>query len=583
MRPIRFMSLILIIAGLGLGCVSAPTPTPPPTVFHPPTITPGATAALSATAAPTVQPTPILPPPQIVRPVSGLSRGTGGFPWWNDTVFYQVFIRSFYDSDGDGIGDLNGLIAKLDYLNDGDPATTTDLGVTGLWLMPIHPAASYHGYDVLDYYQINPQYGTLDDFKRLLTEAHQRGIRVLIDWVPNHVSAQHAWFQSALDPQSAYRDWFVWAAEPAGSGWHPGVNSDFYYGYFWEGMPDLNYNNPAVTAQMLEVASFWLKEIGVDGFRIDAIKYLIEDRGFVEHTPATHAWLQTFHTTYKEMNPEALMIGEIWDSSGLVADYTTSGAELDLGFDFDLAKAILWAAAYRRNTLFNDTLTRDLTVFPSGQFGTFITNHDQDRVMSVLGDDANRARTAAALLFISPGVPFVYYGEELGLLGSKPDELIRTPMQWSAATNGGFTTAPRAWESLNNDYVTKNVAVQTDDPASLLSFYRHLIQLRNQHVALRIGDTVVLETGNRSVVALLRYTADEVILALVNLGKESVSDYGLTGAESPLRGGYQPVFLLESGSPAPLTVTASGGLAGYQPVPRLPPYATLILQLQPQP
>ena len=142
--------------------------------------------------------------------------GTDGFPWWNDTVFYEVFVRSFYDSDGDGVGDFNGLTAKLDYLNDGDPQTDADLGVTGLWLMPIHPAMSYHGYNVTDYYQINSQYGTLDDFKRFLAEAHQRGIRVLIDWVPNHTSNAHPWFLAALDPQSEYHDCYIWSDEQHG-------------------------------------------------------------------------------------------------------------------------------------------------------------------------------------------------------------------------------------------------------------------------------------------------------------------------------------------------------------------------------
>ena len=510
--------------------------------------------------------------------------GTDGYPWWNDTVFYEVFVRSFYDSDGDGIGDLNGLIAKLDYLNDGDPNTTTDLGVTGLWLMPIHPAASYHGYDVINDYAVSPDYGTLDDFKRLLAEAHRRGLRVLMDWVPNHTSNQHPWFRDALNSQSEYRDWYVWADKAAGSGWHPTQPSgDYYYGYFGDGMPDLNYTNPAVTEQMRDVVRYWLEDVGVDGFRIDAIKYLIEEGGRSEHTPATHAWLKEFHPFYKAINPEALMLGEIWDSSGLVADYTKGGDELDLGFNFDMARAILWAAAYRRNTLFNETLKKDLAVFPPNQFATFITNHDQDRVMSVLGGDLARAKAAATLLLASPGVPFIYYGEEIGMLGRKPDQSIRVPMAWSADPNGGFTTANFPWIGVNLDYETKNVAAQTDDPASLLSFYRDLIRLRNQHAALRVGETFVPETGNLAVAAVLRVTEDEAVLAVVNLGKEPVSDYGLALTESPLRGGYQPASLLGPGPFAPLPADASGAFANYQPLPTLPPYSTFILQLQPKP
>jgi glycosidase len=380
--------------------------------------------------------------------VIGLPTGTDGYPWWNDTVFYEIFVRSFYDSDGDGIGDLNGLTAKLDYLNDGDPSTTADLGVAGLWLMPIQPAVSYHGYDVTDYYAINPDYGTLDDFKRLLEEAHKRGIRVLIDWVPNHTSSQHPWFQSAQDPQSPYHDWYVWSPESKGSGWHRGASGEYYYGYFWEGMPDLNYTNPAVSEQMYDVARFWLEEAGV-----------------------------------------------------------------------------------------------------------------------------------ATLLLTAPGVPFLYYGEEIGLLGKKPDEDIRLPMQWTADTNGGFTTG-RPWRALNADYAAKNVAIQTGGPDSLLSHYRALIALRNNHAALRVGETFVPETGNLRVAAILRVTKNEAVLAVVNLGKDPVSDYSLALAESPLRGGYQSAPLLGAGPFAPLTTDASGAFAGYQPLLILPPYSTFILQLQ---
>ncbi len=543
-RRLRLVGFALF--GLAVACMSAPAPTPVP-----------------------------------VQPVTGLPAGTAGYPWWNDTVFYEVFVRSFYDSDGDGIGDLNGLIAKLDYLNDGDPNTTADLGVTGLWLMPIHLAASYHGYDVIDYYQVNPEYGTLDDFERLLTEARQRGMRVLMDWVPNHTSDQHPWFVTAQDPNSDYHDWYVWSPRVSGSGWYAGASGDYYYAHFDLHMPDLNYANPAVTEQMRDVARYWLEDVGVDGFRIDAIKYLIEDGGFTEHTDPTHAWLRAFRPFYKTLNPEALMLGEIWDSSGLVADYTAGGDELDLGFNFDLARAILWAAAYRRDTLFRETLTKDLAVFPPGQFAAFITNHDQDRVMSVLGDDVARAKVAAALLFASPGVPFVYYGEEIGLLGRKPDPSIRVPMPWTADPNGGFTVASSPWIGLNPDYPARNVVAQTSDPNSLLSFYRGLIRLRNEHAALRIGETFVPETGNLSVTAVLRVTQDEVVLAVVNLGKDPVSDYGLALAESPLQGGYQAAPLLGPGPFARLAAEASGAFAKYQPLPTLPPYGTFILQLQP--
>jgi alpha-amylase len=204
----RYLQLIFGFVLL-ISCTTAPvqetatiepatlTPSPPPPTL---TIEPTITASPSPVPQPTIPSTPI-------QPVTGLSQGTDGYPWWNDTVFYEIFVRSFYDSNGDGIGDFDGITAKLDYLNDGDPNTTTDLGVTGLWLMPINPSPSYHGYDVTDYYDVNPEYGTMEDFKRLLDEAHKRGIRILIDWVLNHTSDQHPWFKSAeSDKNSPYRD-----------------------------------------------------------------------------------------------------------------------------------------------------------------------------------------------------------------------------------------------------------------------------------------------------------------------------------------------------------------------------------------
>ena len=241
-----------------------------------------------------------------VAPISGLPQGTDGYPWWNDSVFYEIFVRSFYDtSGGDGIGDLNGLIEKLDYLQ--------DLGVTGLWLMPIHPATSYHGYDVKDYYSINPDYGTLDDFKRLLAEAKKRNIRVIIDFVLNHTSQEHPWFVASQDAQSPNRSWYVWSkTDPGQPHWHRAANGDYYYGFFGEHMPDLNYTNPEVTARMEDVARFWLQEIGVDGLRLDAAKYLVEEGTVVQNSDSTHQWYRNFRPEYKQYNPDAMTIGEVW-------------------------------------------------------------------------------------------------------------------------------------------------------------------------------------------------------------------------------------------------------------------------------
>ena len=380
--------------------------------------TPEALPAPAAILAPTV--TPAAPQPAPPVGLDGqLVQGTAGQPWWNDTVFYEIFVRSFSDSNGDGVGDLNGLIQKLDYLNDGDPATTTDLGVTGIWLMPIAESPSYHGYDVSDYTQVDREYGTNADFKRLIAEAHRRGIRVIVDLVLNHTSSQHPWFTAAQDPASPKRDWYIWSKEqPQGPGWHKGKDG-WYYGYFWEGMPDLNYRNEAVTAAMHDAARFWLEEMGADGFRLDAVKYLIEDGRRIENTPATHDWLEDFRTFYKGVQPDALTVGEVWSTSDVSASYV--GDELDLAFDFPLADATIASALNGRSLDAQRAQKAVLAAYPAGQYATFLANHDQNRTRSRLIDD-DQARMAATLQLLFSGVPFVYYGEEIGMSGTKPDE-----------------------------------------------------------------------------------------------------------------------------------------------------------------
>jgi glycosidase len=238
-----------------------------------------------------------LSPMAVPAPSASATSAPEPVSWYRDAVFYEIFVRSFKDSNKDGIGDFNGIVQKMDYLE--------SLGVNALWLMPIFPSPSYHGYDVTDYYDVNPQYGSMEDFKNLLDEAHKRDIRVVIDLVINHTSSQHPWFEEAnSSPQSVYRDFYIWSPEPKSNLWHQGKDA-FYYGYFWEGMPDLNFNNPAVTSEIFKVLSFWLKDVGVDGFRVDAAKHLIEDGDKVENTPATHEWFKGFYTYYKDNSPDA--------------------------------------------------------------------------------------------------------------------------------------------------------------------------------------------------------------------------------------------------------------------------------------
>jgi len=246
--------------------------------------------------------------------------------WRDGTTCYEVFVRSFKDSDGDGIGDLKGVISALDYINDGNPKSTTSLGARCVWLMPIMESPSYHGYDVSDYYMVARAYGTNDDFKRLVAESHKRGIRVLVDLVPNHASSQWPPFQDALkNPASPYRDWFRFSPTRGpnnrwgNNNWHKSpVRDEWYYGFFWQGMPDLNYEKPGALEKMKKVATFWLQEMGADGFRLDAVKYLVENGAVVEDTPGTHAVLREYGDFVRHQKTGVFTIGEVFDSTGVL-------------------------------------------------------------------------------------------------------------------------------------------------------------------------------------------------------------------------------------------------------------------------
>ena len=518
-------------------------------------------------------------------PVSGMPEGTDGYPWWNDSVFYEIFVRSFSDSDGDGIGDLNGITQKLDYLNDGDPATSTDLGITGIWLMPIHPSPSYHGYNVSDYYAVNPEYGTMEDFENLLAAAHARGIRVVIDLVLNHTSNQHPWFVQARNPASPYHDWYVWSDDDPGylgfwgqPVWFP-LEGRYFYSTFNAGMPDLNYTNSAVTAELQNVVRFWLEEVGIDGFRLDAAKHLIEEGRIQAHTAATHAWWEQLRPFYKGINPQAVTIGELWDTLDVTAEYL-QGDELDLAFEFYLADALVKSADNGNSGAVNTAIRLTNKLLPPLRFAPFLTNHDQNRLMSQLGDDPEKVKVAASLLLTAPGVPFLYYGEEIGMQGEKPDEQIRRPMQWSADRFAGFTTGS-PWEPLGPGWEYFNVAGETGDAGSILSHYRALIQARNQHAALRVGDLSVVTTGNDALYGILRVSQEEAVLVLVNLTGEPVTDYRLALKESSLaEGNYETLGIVGEGEFAPLPVSSGGGLSHYVPIGEIPPYTTFILQLK---
>lgn len=473
--------------------------------------------------------------------------------WWNHAVFYEIFVRSFYDSNGDGIGDFNGISEKLDYLNDGDPTTTNDLGVNALWLMPIYPSPSYHGYDVTDYLTVNPEYGTREDFKNLVNEAHKRGIHVILDFVINHTSDQNPWFVSAQDPSSAYHNWYIWSdMNPGYLGpwgeevWHPAANGSYYYGIFTAQMPDLNYRNQAVTDEIDTIAKYWLTDMNVDGFRVDGARHLIEDGKIQANTPETLTWFKNFRDRFKSWQPLAMSVGEVWDSSLNAAPYIQDGS-FDLVFDFDLASAILSGINMGSGSSISSRIYAENEIFKSQGMGTFLTNHDMDRVVSQLKNDPVKAGHAATVLLTMPGTPFIYYGEEIGMQGKKPDEQIRTPMQWSdELVTGGFTSGS-PWENLALGYKTANVALETGDPNSLLSLYRDLIHLRLTHNAFLDGSYIKLVASESGLYAAIRQSGDDILLTVVNLKATAVDapDFNFFGADLDGEYSLQPLLVTD--------------------------------------
>lgn len=507
--------------------------------------------------------------------------------WWDNAVCYEIFVRSFYDSNGDGNGDLNGVIQKLDYINDGNPETTTDLGANCVWLMPIMEATSYHGYDVTDYYKVEQDYGTNDDFKRFVEEAHKRGIKVILDLVLNHTSVEHPWFkEAAANVDSPYRDWFLWSKDkpPYKSPWNEeawhqsSARNEYYYGIFWKGMPDLNYRNPAVTEEAHKISAFWLNDMGADGFRLDAIKHLIENGKVQENTLETHAWLRDYRTFLEQTKPGAFTVGEIFGANTqTLAPYYPD--QLDSYFYFDVGDKITSAANFGLALQYNLAIQNAVTKLPYQRFAPFLTNHDQNRIMSTLGDDVSKAKIAATALLTLPGMPFVYYGEEIGMLGQKPDEKIRTPMQWSGEANGGFT-AGKPWEDLQKNAAEVNVAAQDDDPNSLLNLYRKLIRLNTEQQALATGDLVPLKTSDGSVGAFMRTTGSESILVVMNFGELEKPGITLSLESSPLAPGtYSLETLLGDGTATDMVIADGGSVNAYAPLPSFAPRTGYVFKL----
>lgn len=412
-------------------------------------------------------------------------------PLISPRICYEIFVRSFCDSNGDGTGDLNGITSRLDYLQ--------DLGVEALWLTPIQPSPSYHKYDVTDYYGIDPEYGTLDDFKRLISEAHARGIAVIMDLVINHTSIKHPWFQASVQGETnSYRRFYNWKTpeeiEALGiatreatpdtwerNPWHKAIgNTEKYYGLFWKGMPDLNCDHPPVRQAIYEIGRFWLN-IGVDGFRLDAARHIYPEW---EEYKNYDFWVE-FRNEMQKANPNVYLVGEVWSTAQNVAPYFRG---LSANFNFDLSLSLQKIVLEEQDTnQLVETLSANRAVFlktnPAFIDAIMLTNHDQTRIGSVLKGNTNRLKVAANLLLTLPGQPYLYYGEEIGMLGQKPDEYIREPFLWDYRQKDRQRARwMKPKYSKSNTVVP--VAGQQNDPFSLLNHYKKLISFRKSHPVL---------------------------------------------------------------------------------------------------
>jgi alpha-glucosidase len=523
--------------------------------------------------------------------------GTASDPWWKHGVIYEIYPRSFQDSNGDGIGDINGITSRLDYLQ--------QLGVDAIWINPMYPSPQIDfGYDIADYEAIDPQYGTMADFERMVAAAKSRHIRVIMDYVPNHTSDQNAWFkESRSSRDNPKRDWYIWRDGTAPGPGHPPNNwqswfghsawqydpttEQYYYHHFYVQQPDLNWRNPEVQKAMLNVLRFWMDK-GVSGFRIDAVSRLFEDPNlhddpilpgtnaygdpniqhkYTDNLPEVHDMLRAMRKVVDEYPDNPVLISEADEPniSELTKMYGLNNDEIQLPMDFQVADINELSVPK-----FRDFLEQVESNPAHGQPHFFFGNHDQvrswDRYSESINDPAMKARIArmmAALLLTSRATPQLYYGEELGMVTTPPTRKEdvkdpigilgwpkekgrdgeRTPMQWTAAKNAGFTTSTTPWLPIPPNHTSVNVSTESTDPNSMLNWYKQLIALRRTNPALFEGSMTVLDP-NENVLSYLRKGPPgkpSVVVALNFSAKPQLLKYdfaalGLTrGATSTLQ------------------------------------------------
>jgi maltose alpha-D-glucosyltransferase / alpha-amylase len=494
--------------------------------------------------------------------------------WYKDAVFYELYVRAFYDSNGDGIGDLAGLTAKLDYLE--------QLGIDAIWLLPITDSPLRDdGYDVSNYVGIYPPYGTIDDFRTLVAEAHRRRLKIVVELVPNHTSDQHAWFKASRDPahpdHARYRDYYVWSETDTRykdariifldyekSNWtYDPLRKAYYWHRFFYHQPDLNYDNPEVQRAMLRVVQFWIDQ-GADGIRVDAPPYLYEREGTSsENLPETHAYFKRLRAFVGAYAPGTMLLAEANQWPEDVRPYFGDADEFHMNFHFPLMPRIFMALARADRTPIEDILARTPDLPDSCQWGAFLRCHDEltlemvtpeerdfmwafyapeprmrlnlgirRRLAPLLGNDLARLKLVNSLLLTLIGSPFIYYGDEIGMgddIWLHDRDGVRTPMQWEAGANAGFSAAPAdklyapVIQAGPFGYPRVNVAAQTGDPASLLNWMRTMLKIRRQYPAFGRGALRLLPTPNRRVLAHVRQSEHQILLMLHNLSGESQS------------------------------------------------------------
>lgn len=491
---------------------------------------------------------------------------------------YEIFVYSFYDSDGDGIGDLKGVDEKLDYVNDNDPSTGTDLGATEIWLMPISPSPTYHKYDVTDYTAIDPEYGTMEDFEQLVADAHERGIRVITDMVMNHTSTEHPWFREA----AAYLEQLPEGAEPEEKacpyvtyynfsrekldGYVPLAGSDWYYeARFWEGMPDLNLDNPKVRDELRDIAAFWLDK-GVDGFRLDATtSYYTDDTG------RNIEFLSWYTKAVKEINPDAYLVGEGWTDQTTYAQYYQSGIDSMFDFDFSGQEGMIAKLARGKTDAsgFSDAMAKEEALY-SGYNASYVnapfyTNHDMARSAGYFtGDNGSEVKLAQGLNLMMGGNAFLYYGEEIGMKGSGKDENKRAPMYWTSDAGApGMCRGPEAMDEIRMKYAP--LSDQQQDPSSIWHYVREAVKIRSAFPVIARGETTTIEAlSDRDVDVFLRSAgpakttgaaAMEPVTIVVNTSDETKTlDLSKAGDHA-----HTLAAVLNAGAGAQDNVTLEGG------------------------